>query len=97
MKLICLANKRCVDYTNARHYSMWHTSNDGGHLFLQIIRDVTVGKAVLNKSVYNAITKNREIDRVYNCDLYKATVRMKHKADDRIKTALRFWFKEERE
>ena len=57
-----------------------------------------MGKAVLNKSVYNAISKNnREIDRVYNCDLYIATVRIKHKPDDRKKIALRLWFKEERE
>ena len=57
-----------------------------------------MGKAVLNKSFYNAITKNnREIDRVYNCDVYIAIVRIKHKPDDRIKTALRFWFKEEHE
>ena len=42
---------------------------------------------------YNATTKNkREIDRVYNFQLYIATVSIKHKATDRIKTALRFWF-----
>ena len=35
--------------------------------------------------------KNREIDRVHNYGLYIATVSTKHKAVDRIKTALRFW------
>ena len=42
----------CVDYTNFRYHSMWHISNDGSHLVLQIIRHVTVDIAVLNKRVY---------------------------------------------
>ena len=42
---------------------------------------------------YNAITLNkREIDRVHKNELYIATVSIKQKAVDRIKTALRFWF-----
>ena len=42
--------------------------------------------------IYTAITQNnREIDRVHNYGLYIATVSIKHKAADRIKTALRFW------
>ena len=42
---------------------------------------------------YNAITLNkREINWVYKIELYKATVSIKQKAVDRIKTALRFWF-----
>ena len=41
--------------------------------------------------LYTAITlNNREIDRVHNYGLYIATVSIKHKAVDRIKTALRF-------
>ena len=44
------------------------------------------------KSIYNAnIQNNREIDRVHNYELYIATVSIKHKSVDRIKTALRFW------
>ena len=44
-------------------------------------------------SFYNAITLNkRKIDRVYKIELYIATVSIKQKAVDRIKTALRFWF-----
>ena len=47
----------------------------------------------LNIKIYNAITLNkREIDRVYKIELYIATVSIKQKAVDRIKTALRFWF-----
>ena len=42
----------CVDYTIFRYHSMWHISNDGGHLVLQIIRHVMVDIAVLNKIVY---------------------------------------------
>ena len=43
--------------------------------------------------IYNATTKNNgEIDRVYNFQLYIATVSIKHKTTDHIKTALRFWF-----
>ena len=42
---------------------------------------------------YNAKTQNkREINRVHNYGLYMATVSIKHKAVDCIKTALRFWF-----
>ena len=42
--------------------------------------------------LYNAsIQNNREIDRVHNYELYIATVSIKHKSVDRIKTALRFW------
>ena len=41
---------------------------------------------------YNAITQNNcEIDRVYKNALLIATVSIKQKAVDRIKTALRFW------
>ena len=36
--------------------------------------------------------KNHEIDRVHNYELYIATVNIKQKAVDRIKTALQFWF-----
>ena len=32
------------------------------------------------------------MDRVYKNELYKATVNIKQKTVDRIKTALRFWF-----
>ena len=40
---------------------------------------------------YNANTQNkREIDRVHNYRLYIATLNIKHKTCDRIKTALRF-------
>ena len=43
--------------------------------------------------IYNAITLNkREIDRVHKNGLYTATVSIKQKAVDRIKTALRSWF-----
>ena len=43
--------------------------------------------------VYNAITLNKsEIDRVHKNELYIATVSIKQKAVDSIKTALRFWF-----
>ena len=43
--------------------------------------------------VYNAITQNnRKIDRVHKNELYIATVSIKQKAVDRIKTALQFWF-----
>ena len=46
----------------------------------------------LHIAVYNAITQNnREIDRVHKNALYIATVSIKQKAVDRIKTALRFW------
>ena len=49
--------------------------------------------APLYINCYNAITLNkRKIDRVYKNELYTATVRIKQKAVDRIKTALRFWF-----
>ena len=42
--------------------------------------------------IYNAIALNkREIDRVHKNELYIATVSIKQKAVDRIKTALRFW------
>ena len=42
--------------------------------------------------IYNAITQNnREIDRVHKNELYIATVSIKQKAVDRIKTALQFW------
>ena len=41
-----------VDYTNFRYHSMWHISNDGSHLVLQIIRHVMVDTAVLNKRIY---------------------------------------------
>ena len=42
--------------------------------------------------IYNAITLNkREIDRVHKNELYIATVSIKQKAVDRIKTVLRFW------
>ena len=50
--LICLASMRCVDYTYFRYHSMLHIANDGGHLFLQIIRHVMVDIAVSNKRVY---------------------------------------------
>ena len=42
--------------------------------------------------VYRACQNNREIDRVHKNELYIATVIIKQKAVDRIKTALRFWF-----
>ena len=42
----------CVDYTNFRYHNMWHISNDGNHLVLQIIRHVMVGIAVFNKRIY---------------------------------------------
>ena len=43
--------------------------------------------------IYNAITgNNREIDRVHKNELYTATVSIKQKAVDRIKTVLWFWF-----
>ena len=43
-------------------------------------------------AIYNAtIQNNREIDRVHNYKLYIATVSIKHKSVDRIKTALLFW------
>ena len=46
-----------------------------------------------HSEIYNAITLNkREIDRVHKNELYIATVSIKQKAVDRIKTALRFWF-----
>ena len=42
--------------------------------------------------IYNAITPNkREMDRVYKNELYIATVSIKQKTVDRIKTVLRFW------
>ena len=42
--------------------------------------------------IYNAITRNKhEMDRVYKNELYIATVSIKQKTVDRIKTALRFW------
>ena len=45
------------------------------------------------KLLYNAITQNnRENDRVHKHELYIATVSIKQKAVDRIKTALQFWF-----
>ena len=45
-----------------------------------------------NKEFYNAtIQNNRESDRVHNYELYTATVNIKHKSVDRIKTVLRFW------
>ena len=46
-----------------------------------------------NITIYNAITLNkREIDRVHKNELYIATVSIKQKAVDCIKTALWFWF-----
>ena len=46
-----------------------------------------------NIAFYNAITLNkREIDGAHKNKLYIATVSIKQKAVDRIKTALRFWF-----
>ena len=43
--------------------------------------------------IYNAITLNKhKIDRVHKNELYIATVSIKQKAVDHIKTALRFWF-----
>ena len=54
---------------------------------------VVLGSFVTLFTVYNAITLNkREIDRVHKNELYIATVSIKQKAVDRIKTALRFWF-----
>ena len=48
---------------------------------------------VIYSNIYNAITLNkREIDRVHKNELYIATVSIKQRAVDRIKTALRFWF-----
>ena len=42
-------------------------------------------------SIYNAtIQNNRDINRVHNYERYIATVSIKHKSVDRIKTALRF-------
>ena len=50
------------------------------------------GLAPQLKLFYNAtIQNNREIDRVHNYELCIATVSIKHKSVDRIKTALRFW------
>ena len=44
-------------------------------------------------TIYNATIQNkREIDRLHNYGLYIATVSIKHKAVDRIKTALQFRF-----
>ena len=44
-------------------------------------------------TIYNATTQNnREIDMVHNQELYSATVSIKHKAVDRMKTMLPFWF-----
>ena len=44
-------------------------------------------------NIYNAITLNkREIDRVHKNEKYIATVSIKQKAVDCIKTALRSWF-----
>ena len=46
----------------------------------------------MGMSIYNAITLNkREINRVHKNELYIATVSIKQKAVDRIKTTLRFW------
>ena len=43
------------------------------------------------KDIYNATIKNnREMDKVHNYELYIATVSIKHKSVDHIKTALRF-------
>ena len=42
--------------------------------------------------IYNAtIQNNHEIDRVHKYELYIATVSIKHKSVDRIKTALQLW------
>ena len=47
---------------------------------------------ILHTFLYNATVKNnREIDRVHNYELYIATVSIKHKSVDRIKTALQLW------
>ena len=65
---------------------------NGDQLNYLLNSDVPIVKAVA-RFFYNAITLNkREIDRVYKNDLYIATVSIKQKAVDRIKTALRFWF-----
>ena len=49
----------------------------------------------VNIIIYNAITQNnRKIDRVHKNELYIATVSIKQKAVDRIKTAL--WFANKR-
>ena len=46
-----------------------------------------------NIGFYNAKTQNkRKINRVHNYGIYMATVSIKHKAVDCIKTALWFWF-----
>ena len=52
-----------------------------------------VNPKLWNRTVfYTAITLNkREMDRVYKNELYIATVSIKQKTVDRIKTALRFW------
>ena len=48
---------------------------------------------VQSKTIYNATTQNNpEIDTVHNDKLYIATVSIKHKAADHIKTVLLFWF-----
>ena len=69
-----------------------------GSLMRDLISNTSKASLALFKTreivdVYNAtIQNNREIDRVHNYELYIATVSIKHKSVDRIKTALRFWF-----
>ena len=59
----------------------------------KFIRHLILEKLLKVFTIYNAITLNkREIDRVHKNELYIATVSIKQKAVDRIKTALRFWF-----
>ena len=63
---------------------------DEGHdllsLYFRIVFDLII-------SIYNATTQNkRKIDRVHNYGLYIASVSIKLKAVDGIKTALQFWF-----
>ena len=61
--------------------------------YLQYMQFLNVKSKLYQVFIYNAITLNKcEIDRVHKNELYIATVSIKQKAVDRIKTALRFWF-----
>ena len=93
----CIMRKRdfCICKNNGADQLRRKHASDQCLYLSHIARNIDrLYRTLLETLFYNAITLNkREIDRVYKIELYIATVSIKQKAVDRIKTALRFWFK----
>ena len=62
-----------------------------GSVIVDVINSFIFNKVVIYY-VYATTQNNREIDREHKIELYIATVSIKQKAVDRIKTVLRFLF-----